>query len=290
MKPENVVVLYHGNCADGFGAAWAAHQLYGDAAEYQAVNFGGMTPPDLVGKDVLIVDFAYSRDTLLSIASEAASIRVLDHHKSAQDDLADLEFATFDMSRSGAGLTWDTLHPSKPRPKLIDYVEDRDLWKWEQPDANEIMMTFECMPFDFKVWTNVAKRMDTADGLEEIRQQGRALTRYKEAMLERIVARACLVTVARAGKEWVVPAVNSPIFQSELGSILCKDQPFAVVWSQGHTGEIRNSLRSEDNGGEDVSKVARLFGGGGHIRAAGCTTEAPFEYLSRIPKEETSDS
>lgn len=285
MNSENVVVLYHGNCADGFGAAWAAHQLYGDAATYYAVNFGGDVPKGLAGKDIIIADFSYSRDTLIAIASEAASIRVLDHHKSAQEALSDLDFATFDMDRSGAGITWDTLHPEKPRPKLIDYVEDRDLWNWALPDSHEIMMTFECMPFDFKVWTDVAKRMDDPKGLEELRQQGRALMRYKDAMLDRIIGRAYLGLVEKDDKSWTVPMINSPIFQSELGNLLCEDEPFAVVWSQGNTGEIRNSLRSRADG-IDVTKVAKLFGGGGHMRAAGCTTDFPFEYVSELQKED----
>lgn len=283
MKPENVVVLYHGNCADGFGAAWAAYQLYGDKATYIAVNHGGDVPADLAGKDVLIVDFAYPRDVLLSIASTASSVQVLDHHVSNQKALEGIEFATFDMDRSGAGLTWDTLHPDKPRPKLIDYVEDRDLWNWKLPNSHEILMTFECIPFEFDVWTDVAKRMDTEEGLEAIRQQGRSLMRYKEAMIGRIEARASLVRVEAGGHCWEVPGVNASIFQSELGNILSEGWPFAVVWSRGHTGEIRNSFRSRD-GGEDVSKVAGLFGGGGHMRAAGCTTQEPFEFVSKIPK------
>lgn len=285
MKSENVVVLYHGNCADGFGAAWAAYQLYGNKATYRAVNYGGDVPDNLNGKDVLILDFSYSRDVLFEIASVASSIKIYDHHKSAKDMLEDIEFATFDMKRSGAGLTWDMLHPEKPRPKLIDYIEDRDLYNWKMPDAHEITMTLECIPFDFEVWDDLARRMDTPDGLENIRQQGRALLRYKESMIDRIKERAHLVRVTNGEETWEVPAVNSSIYQSELGNILSEGYPFAVVWAKGHTGEIRNSLRSRDDG-EDVARIAGYFGGGGHVRAAGCTTQKPFEFVSRLPSRD----
>ena len=37
MKP---LVLYHANCADGFGAAFAAWLKLGDEAEYVACSYG----------------------------------------------------------------------------------------------------------------------------------------------------------------------------------------------------------------------------------------------------------
>ncbi len=50
-------------------------------------------------------------------------------------------------------------------------------------------------------------------------------------------------------------------------------------------GTFRVSLRSNDE--TDVSKIAALFGGGGHIRAAGCSVEADSakEALTMIVKE-----
>ena len=50
-------------------------------------------------------------------------------------------------------------------------------------------------------------------------------------------------------------------------------------------GAFRVSLRSSDD--TDVSKIAAIFGGGGHIRAAGCTVEAASakEALEKTVKE-----
>jgi len=280
IEASNVAVLYHANCADGFAAAWAAYRLYGDKATYIPVTHGKPVPDGLDGKDVLIADFSYKRDTLEGIREIAKSILVLDHHKSAQEDIGDLDYAIFDMDRSGAGITWDVLHKGKTRPKLIDYIEDRDIWNWKLPGAKQILLTFECVPFDFDVWTAIAERMDTEEGLESLRVQGRNLEKYRDAMIERVEKQVyeTLVKVTLGGeeKEFKIQCLNSPLFQSEIGHNLCNGYPFSLVWSKLAEGEYRCSFRSTDEG-EDVSAIARCFGGGGHRNAAGCTMTAPPE-------------
>jgi oligoribonuclease NrnB/cAMP/cGMP phosphodiesterase (DHH superfamily) len=100
--------IYHGNCADGFGAAWVVRKAMGEIdfhpGKYQE------PPPDVTGKDVVMVDFSYKRPVLLEMAEKANSILILDHHKTAAEDLLDLPAnvtAKFDMGHSGAMLTWE---------------------------------------------------------------------------------------------------------------------------------------------------------------------------------------
>ncbi len=59
----------------------------------------------------------------------------------------------------------------------------------------------------------------------------------------------------------------------------------AVAKATQNKGSFRVSLRSNDD--TDVAKIASLFGGGGHIRAAGCTVEANTakEALEKVVKE-----
>jgi len=37
---KEIVVLYHANCLDGFGAAYAAWKKFGDTADYIPVQYG----------------------------------------------------------------------------------------------------------------------------------------------------------------------------------------------------------------------------------------------------------
>ena len=61
--------IYHGNCADGFGAAWVVRKALGEIdfhpGKYQE------PPPDVTGKDVVMVDFSYKRPVLLEMAEKA---------------------------------------------------------------------------------------------------------------------------------------------------------------------------------------------------------------------------
>lgn len=54
----------------------------------------------------------------------------------------------------------------------------------------------------------------------------------------------------------------------------------AILFREIEPDEVRVSLRSRD--GIDVNEVARVFGGGGHRAAAGCTVHAPLEEARRI--------
>ena len=80
------VVLYHADCSDGFGAAWALWKKY-PKAKYQPVKHGFPPPTNLAGRHIVMVDFSYSRPALETMAQQAASLQVLDHHITAQDAL-----------------------------------------------------------------------------------------------------------------------------------------------------------------------------------------------------------
>src|ERR1051325_5767980 len=76
-KPVDLV-LYHAECMDGFGAAWAIWKRH-PRATFVAVKHGTPPPGGLAGRHVVIADFSYARPVLESIAAEAASLQVLDH-------------------------------------------------------------------------------------------------------------------------------------------------------------------------------------------------------------------
>lgn len=107
MKPT--FVLYHANCPDGFAAARAAWMSLGDAATYLPVSYGDPLPAIPDGSEVYIVDFSYPRPILEELEARCG-LTVIDHHATAQEALSGLAFAHFDMSKSGAVLTWEHFH------------------------------------------------------------------------------------------------------------------------------------------------------------------------------------
>jgi len=83
---KNILCIYHGTCMDGFTAAWVVRKALGAEVEFHAATHGD-PPPDVNGKNVIIVDFSYRRPVLLEMARKATSMLILDHHKSAEADL-----------------------------------------------------------------------------------------------------------------------------------------------------------------------------------------------------------
>ncbi len=252
-------VLYHANCLDGFGAAWAAHKYFGDTATYIPVTHGS-PPPDLMRRsNVLMFDFSYDRETMLDL-NDKVELTVCDHHKTAEAELEGLNFATFDMNRSGAMLAWDYFFPGKEPPALLKWIQDRDLWNWDYPESRAATTALWAYPFDFHEWD---KFMDDPSGLITVGEFALIMANKE---IDKLCDNAYLAQVA--GYE--VPVVNATSHWSELGNRLCQDypeHPFSASWYRMSDGNKKWSLRSI--GEFDVSAIARQFGGGGHINAAG---------------------
>jgi len=257
------LVIYHAPCLDGTTAAWAAWRAFGDSdTEYLPAKYGDPPPMDVAGRDVIVLDFSYSRADMLAMYHDARTLLVLDHHKSAEIALKDLPFAVFDMSRSGAGMAWDTFH-STPRPWLVDYVEDRDLWRFRLPDSKAVNAWIHASPREtFEQW-------DALDAIPALlaAEKGEAVLAYQAQYVREMVKQARPIMFCGHA----VPVVNAPYFSiSELLSALAEGNPFAVGWCQRPSGLYQYSLRSR--GDFDVSLVAQKFGGGGHKNAAGFTS------------------
>ena len=153
-NPRDVdLVIYHKNCTDGFGAAYSAWRLLGNRAEYIACSHGE-APPNVKGKKVAICDFSFKNDVTKKLIEEADGLVILDHHKSAMVELHDIPDAIFNMEKSGAVITWEFFHPGKDAPKFIQYIEDRDLWKWELPYSREFAAAFDMVQFNFEDLTS----------------------------------------------------------------------------------------------------------------------------------------
>ena len=259
------LVLYHAECADGFGAAWAIWKRY-PASRFLAVKHGEPPPPDLAGQRIVIVDFSYPRPVLERLAKEATSLLVLDHHITAEQALSDLPYAYFDQTRSGAVLAWQWAHDA-PVPWLLQYIQDKDLWQWALPDSREISAALASHPFDFTLWDSFQQ--------QDLEREGRAILRYENELVTKLTTHAVLMTFEGA----VVPSVQSAILTSQIGERLSSAYPFCLIWHD-RNGRRYYSMRSREDG-TDVGAIASSFGGGGHTHAAGFSI--PLEPDGSLP-------
>lgn len=273
-------VIYHANCSDGFGAAWSAWKLLGNKAEYHPAVHGD-PPPDVTGKHVAILDFSYSNQTTKAMIAKAASLVVVDHHKSAMVELHDITNTHFDMNHSGAMLSWQFFHPGKEAPKFIKYIEDRDLWKWELPYSKEFAAAFDMVPFEFEAFSE----FEDDSKFDDACKRGSYILAYSKTVIKKVSDQATL-RLWRGKKVYVV---NSSHWMSEIGNRLAPDCDFVVIWYFDHDrSEYRVSLRAfhEDT---DVSEIAKEFGGGGHKKAAGFRLCHPGSHIDEIFADESEN-
>ncbi len=261
------LILYHAECADGFGAAWAIWKRY-PHAQYLPVKHGEPPPGNLRGQRVVIVDFSYARPTLEIMAKEAEALVVLDHHITAEKTLADLPFAYFDQSKSGAVLAWEWAH-DEPAPWLLQYIQDKDLWHWALPHSREISAALASHPFDFQLWSSFDP--------QELEHEGRAILRYENELVTKLASHAVMVRFEGV----VVPAVYSAVLTSQIGERLSTNHPFCIIWHD-RNGRRYYSMRSREDG-TDVGTIAASFGGGGHTHAAGFSV--PLQSDGSVPPD-----
>ena len=247
------IVLYHAECTDGFGAAWAIWKRFPNA-RFMPVKHGNPPPSDLKDHRVVIVDFTYARPILETMATETKELLVLDHHITAERALEGLPYAYFDQAKSGAVLSWEWAHGSAA-PWLLQYIQDKDLWTWALPGSREINAALASYPFDFNLWDRFSQ--------PAMEQEGRAILRYEHELVGKLVAQAVMVKFQGV----VVPSVQSAILTSQIGERLSPHHPFCLIWHD-RDGRRYFSMRSRA-GGTDVGAIAVSFGGGGHAHAAG---------------------
>ncbi len=299
MRP---LCIHHSPCADGFTSAWVVNQFFKGEVDFHPGVYGH-PPPNLANRDVLLVDFSFKRPVLEALlrsgdTQQANTILVLDHHKTALEDLAGIKApegvdfdpgnwrssyqpdlwrakweqemewpvrCLFDMNRSGAQMTWDFFYPGKPRPALVDYVGDRDLWKFELPESREVNAYIFANEYTFQNWESLNLVFSAEGGLERVAAWGTAIEKKHHKDISELLG----VTQRKmiiGGVE--VPVANLPYtLTSDAGHLMAQDQPFAACYWDTPKGRVF-SLRSTPEG-SDVAAIAATYGGGGHKNAAG---------------------
>ncbi len=268
MKP---LVIYHGNCADGFSAAWCFWRKYGERADYVAGVYQ-QSPPDVKGRDVYLVDFSYKCAVVADMLRSAWRVTLIDHHKTAIDELASLCMGDYDhaplqwfcdLERSGATLAWDYLFPDEPRPLLLGHIEDRDLWRFNLPGTREIQANVFSFEYTFENWDRLMSAGQAE--LLTMTAAGAAIERKHHKDIAELV-KVCKRRM-RIGDVEVWVASLPYTLTSDAGHLMAEGEPFAACYWDTTDGRVF-SLRSQDNGA-DVSEIAKRYGGGGHVHAAG---------------------
>lgn len=261
---KKIVVLYHKGCTDGFGAAWAAFRSLGKSAEYIPVEHQVAPPEGLEGKTLYLLDFTYTRDVMEQLIRDNVRVTALDHHVSSRAETemtADFRYA---QNHSGAVIAWEYFHPSIPVPYMLRVIEDIDLHQTNVPDSGVVSDWLDLYDFDFKVYTKLARTLESAAGRRRAIRHGALVGEYRAKCVERLVTNNAYEIEFEGHR---VLAVTTELFHSEVAAALAVGRPFGVVWRMRSSSPYV-SLRSAPEG-VNVAEIALRYGGGGHVHAAG---------------------
>lgn len=332
-KNPKYLVFFHNGCPDGVCAAAVAERFVFETESKRGPELLQLVPtdPGKVGdvltkahekfpdaQNVFMFDIALRQpdfDKLLELFPKA---QAFDHHLTSVDVQRHPQFE-LDTRVSGAELAWRHFYPNVKQPALVDYIGDRDTWKWKLPNSREIakymtghlpttMVQYPTYIVTNPVWLT---HLLSDNWVTAAVSEGAALAQYENTLLKRMAARhvACMIN------NKLVAVLEASELQSEVGELLYNAEgklekefhgipagtsfrySYVIMWCyDNNDGMIRLSLRSGHtpfkvvdgtgstvwDGPADVEKIAAVaYKGGGHKAAAGgkCTVQQLMEYI-----------
>jgi len=302
------VICYHYPCADGIFAALAAHIAYkqqGKAPRFFPLTVFKQHAADelqLQGHElVYMCDFSGPAGFAQQAASKAKRLVVLDHHKTAVDQLQapgvvlppNME-VHLDMGRSGARIALDWFKPQLPPAlhKAFMHVEDADLWRWALEGSREFHAGLGALSLEYDVHKNpdIFDQLQALDP-DAVIQQGKEVLEAQARWIAKTMASAFPVQLGGAkgqAQGWgrclaVEIASDMAHNRSSLGNSLAQAsveaglRPISVIAyrekGMSDPTAIKLSLRGVGEN-TDTTPVSSAFGGGGHKLASSCIVPA----------------
>lgn len=275
---EKNVVLYHKNCTDGFGGAYAAWKKFGNTATYIPARSNTEVPEGLEGKIVYCIDFCYPKEVIEALREQTEKLIVIDHHEMNREAAQAADEMHFDPEHSGAVLAWQYFHSETETPTFLTYIEDGDLYRHEIPESRAALAIIHLAQHEFSAYETLHLAFEDPTQHQEMIVRGTHYNEYFQKLVEQIAQKAELVEF----EGYTVYATNlSGIFRSDVGHLLAQKQPpFAICWSDD-LDKVKISLRGI--GEVHLGKLAEKYGGGGHHDAASFIVK-PNQNLPFTPK------
>jgi oligoribonuclease NrnB/cAMP/cGMP phosphodiesterase (DHH superfamily) len=295
------VVLYHKSCTDGYVSALNFYAYYKEKGTLEDVVFipvqYGERLPDikiLEGNMIYVLDFSFSKEDTIELLRVAGSVSMLDHHKKAidtlftgekfisnsvveNDDCAGVylmhtKTATLYINNkeSGATLAYNEIgiliQNDQIRGRLqylSDHTKDRDLWIFSLKDTLAVYEYINTFNNNLQLGYEHLLSNDSVVFFQML-EKSQTRVDMRNELAKKYANRHQIVDFLG----YKIPMVNvTSDFSSIVGDILNKNNSFALTYATS-ADKVYVSLRSDKNA-IDVNEIAKLFGGGGHVNAAG---------------------
>jgi oligoribonuclease NrnB/cAMP/cGMP phosphodiesterase (DHH superfamily) len=227
------------------------------------------------GETVYIVDFSVPPEMMTRLLSVTDDVHWIDHHKTSiqmyDGYLRDIPGLRVLDSPSGCECTWRYLYPDVAIPRGVELIGDRDTWTWKYGDETKYfhfgLQAKETSP-ESPIWGFLFSPDTGNEIVEDMIRAGHAISCYDENRWAEYKKNLAF-EVSFEGYRCI--AMNSGMCGSQAFGENDYDImiPF-VRCADKHTVSLYSTKI-------DVSEIAKKYGGGGHVKAAGFTCkELPF--------------
>lgn len=294
-------IIFHGGCLDGFSGFFIAQysgKLTEDVIIYEDAPSTNRIPPNIDGKDIIIIDVAYKREILEEIFKYAKSVVFIDHHISIRDDVSKLSEIynnkdknikiIYNEDRCGSTLTWGYFFGIMEIPLFLKYIEDQDTGTWQYPNTKPFIYALKVYyklntdSVTLVKWGKLMKR----ENVSKLIKKGMYMKKYNDYIvnmnlpkhtLERFPSKKIynmnekLFTQPGQYKVAVFCGHNCPSV-TDLGTKTLEIMPeidFCILWV--YNLDSKKYILSMRSRIVDVASICKIFNGGGHTLAAACS-------------------
>jgi oligoribonuclease NrnB/cAMP/cGMP phosphodiesterase (DHH superfamily) len=277
------IIIYHTQCSDGIVCAWIAKKTQ-TKSKYISYKAGCVPRCEFSDKNILFMDISPNFDQLLGYICNNKKIVIIDHHKSALDNIKQLGDKPenlelhIDMNKAGCQLAWEYFFHDKPIPWFIDYIADRDLWTWKLENSKNINTA---LFYDGEISIGKLDELlvNSEEKIKLLIERGKIINDIRDKEIRKYQKEAIEAELCTPSFKYKCWLSNCPYnLRSDVGSALANTQfpngdipAFSASWLYNpQTNEWYVSLRGSKYS-PDLSEICKFFGGGGHPKASGFT-------------------
>lgn len=283
-----VLVITHAKCQDGFTCKTILQAKYADIKVIETFPGNGFDL-DLISESndiIYIADIAFSIEIMDEIAKRTDRLIIIDHHKTNERTFAEWQSVPdnvdiiFDMRCCAAVLTWKWCNPATDIPSVISYVNDRDIWLWQNPHSREINRgMYELGVFEDIEYMRTLFKYSKEQLYEEFFEIGKTKIEKDNQVMDQLMENFYLRRYTFMLRRYQITFVDDcpADLRSDMGNRLAAKSKDGIgaTWRKFEDDTIGISVRRI---GDAIDLTA--IGFGGHPAAAGMSVPAnQFEKL-----------
>jgi oligoribonuclease NrnB/cAMP/cGMP phosphodiesterase (DHH superfamily) len=265
---------FHHTDGDGLCSGAIVKKFYGDKYEYIKYDYKDF-PYDSIEKDeeIILVDCSCDFYKLLEITN---NITWIDHHLSVIKEYEHLKLQGLRVDGTAAcELCWRYFYPSIKTPYAVELLGDYDVWKFAHGEATNYFQTAFYLndhSLNSKIWDEWLN--PGYFPMEEL-EQGKIALQYRNNYYKGLIKSLSFFAEFEGYK---AICCNAGSVSSQLFDSVKEEYDIMIPFSWDGEQWKCSVYTTKDI---DVSKIARKYGGNGHLQAAGFRCkELPFKKLS----------